>query len=213
METTEISEEKLYKAMKHSICSRAMLMHLLLTCYTLFDSIQTKKRCMETNITYNDAEEIANIFGEIAGRDISPTQLLFDKNQLANELLEEYQELQSLMNTKLDDIMRPIANAYFHHLFYYRKVSPIDVIRPVLVGVSAFLNYAVGRIDKEELRNSMIAFDLGNIKTVVIDSKYIRYNFLKLEEDFNDICNKRASRILKKAGKDPNNPFTIHMSL
>ncbi len=199
--------------MSHSIYRRAMFMHLLLTGYKLFNSIQTKKRCTNSEFTYKDAEEIANALEEIAGMDVSPSQLLFNKNELADKLLDDYQKLQSMMNSTFDEITRSIANAYYHHLYFYRKPDFAGVIHPVLIALTAFMDYITGVINKEELKNNMVAFDIRNNEMIVIDSKYARHNFIKLEKDFNDICIKHTNRFLKKPGKDQNSNCSINISI
>lgn len=211
METEQIPPERILKAMNHSICQRAVLMHTLLTGYSLFDSIQVKKRCTNVKLTYKDAEFIANKYEEITGIDMSPTDVLFDGNELANQLLDDYQELQRLMNTAFNETLSPMVNAYYYHLFFYRKVDS-TVIQTALIALTAFLNYAYGNIDKKELKNNIIGMDLINKKTFVIDSMYVRHNLINLEKDFNDICVKKANREMKKSGKAYDN-FTIDISM
>ena len=92
MKTTQDPIDRLSQSMMdHSICRRAILIYTLLTGYSLFDSIQTKKNYTKCNITYKDAEFISDRFGEITGIDIAPEKFLHDKNQLADELLDDYQ--------------------------------------------------------------------------------------------------------------------------
>ena len=164
--------------MDHPICGRAMLMYTLLTGYSLFDSIQIKKDCTKTDITYKDAEFIADKFEEVTGINIAPTNLLFDKNQLADDLLDDYQEYQFLLNT-----------------------------------LSAFIQYACGSINKKNLKKQIIDIDLQKMKIVPVDSMYVRHNFIYIEKDFNDICLKKANRILKQAGEEPLSKYSIDVSI
>ena len=56
MKTTQDPIDRLSQSMMdHSICRRAILIYTLLTGYSLFDSIQTKKNYTKCNITYKDA--------------------------------------------------------------------------------------------------------------------------------------------------------------
>nr|WP_305257182.1 hypothetical protein [Parabacteroides goldsteinii] len=42
---------------------------------------------------------------------------------------------------------------------------------------------------------------------------YVRHNFVCMEKDFNDICLKKANRILKQAGEAPLSKYTIDVSI
>lgn len=209
MDKSPIKEEHISQVMSHPICCRVFLMHTVLSGYSLFHSIETKKGCTDINITYKEAEYIAERYEEITGMEVKATDFLHDKDELANELLDDYQEYHSLLKN-FDDTIRPIVNAYYHHLFYHRKVNDTEIMS-LLVALTAFGNYAAGIIDKEELKNSFIEFDLFKRKAVVIDSMYARHNFMNFEKDFNDICLKQLNRRQKKSNEDPCNDFKINI--
>lgn len=212
MKTTQDSIDQLSQSMMHhSISRRAILMYTLLTGYSLFDSIQIKKNYTNCNITYKDAEFIADKLGEVAGIDVAPTKLLYDKNELADELLDDFQEYQSLLEN-YDEHTRSMVIAFYQHLFYYRKI-PYDVIQTLLFALSGFLKYISGNINKKELKKQIINFDILNQKAIIVDSRYVRHNFISIEKDFNDICLKKANRILKKAGEEPMSKYTIEVGI
>lgn len=212
MKTTQEPTDQLSQSMeKHSICRRVMLMHALLNGYSLFESIQTKRNYTKCNITYKDAELIADKFEEVTGIDIAPEKFLHDKNQLADELLDDYQEYKSLMSY-YDENTRSMAIAFYQHLFHYRKV-PHEIVLTLQIALSAFLKYVSGNIDKKELKKQIINFDIPNQKTIEVDSMYVRHNFVCMEKDFNDICLKKANRILKQTGESSMNSYTINISL
>lgn len=212
MPTKQLTEEDMIALMGHSIYRRATMMHMLLTGYSLFISIQIRKGCTNSNLTYADAEYIADKYTEITGMEVVPSQFLHDKNQLANELIEDYQKLQELLNTSFHETMRPIVMSFYHHLYYYRRILA-DRLMPVQVGLAAFLNYASGSIDIEEMKRNFIAFDVIHMKVIQIDSMYIRHNLMAFEDDFNEICVKRAIRELLKSGKGPCSNFTIDITI
>ena len=101
-------------------------------------------------ITYKDAEFIADKFEEVTGINIAPTNLLFDKNQLADDLLDDYQEYQFLLNS-YDENTRSMVISFYHHLFYNRRV-PHDTVQILLNALSAFIQYACGSINKKNLK-------------------------------------------------------------
>lgn len=212
MKTTQDPIDRLSQSMMdHSICRRAILIYTLLTGYSLFDSIQTKKNYTKCNITYKDAEFISDRFGEITGIDIAPEKFLHDKNQLADELLDDYQEYQSLLKS-YDENTRSMVISFYHHLFHYRKV-PLPIVQTLLMALSAFLQYVSGSINKKDLKEHIIDIDLPKMKITPVDSKYVRHNFISLEKDFNDICLKKANRALKQAGEEPLSNYSINVSI
>ena len=212
MKSTQDLAEQLSQSMAdHSISRRAMLVYTLLTGYSLFDSIQIKKNCTECNITYKDAEFIADKFEEMTGVDIAPAKFLHDKNQIANDLIDDYQEYQHLL-ANYDEYTRSMVISFYHHLFHYRKV-PLEVVQSLTIALSGFLKYISGEINKKDLKRHIITIDLLHQKTIPIDSMYVRHNFMCMEKDFNDICLKKANRILKQRGEGPLNCYTIDLSI
>lgn len=212
MKTTQNQIDQLSQSMMaHPICGRAMLMYTLLTGYSLFDSIQVKKNCTNTNITYKDAEFIADKFEQVTGINVAPAKLLYDKNQLVDDLLDDYQEYQSLLES-YDENSRSMVISFYRHLYHYRKV-PLPIIQTLLIALSAFLQYVSGSINKKDLKEQIIDIDLLNMKIIPVDSKYVRHNFICMEKDFNDICLKKANRVLKQAGEEPLSDYSINVSI
>ena len=212
MKTTQNQIDQLSQSMMaHPICGRAMLMYTLLTGYSLFDSIQVKKNCTNTNITYKDAEFIADKFEQVTGINVAPAKILYDKNQLVDDLLDDYQEYQSLLES-YDENTRSMVISFYRHLYHYRKV-PLPIIQTLLIALSAFLQYVSGSINKKDLKEQIIDIDLLNMKIIPVDSKYVRHNFICMEKDFNDICLKKANRVLKQAGEEPLSDYSINVSI
>lgn len=212
MKTTQNQIDQLSQSMMaHPICGRAMLMYTLLTGYSLFDSIQVKKNCTNTNITYKDAEFIADKFEQVTGINVAPAKLLYDKNQLVDDLLDDYQEYQSLLES-YDENTRSMVISFYRHLYHYRKV-PLPIIQTLLIALSAFLQYVSGSINKKDLKEQIVDIDLLNMKIIPVDSKYVRHNFICMEKDFNDICLKKANRVLKQAGEEPLSDYSINVSI
>lgn len=106
----------------------------------------SKKNCTNTNITYKDAEFIADKFEQVTGINVAPAKLLYDKNQLVDDLLDDYQEYQSLLES-YDENTRSMVISFYRHLYHYRKV-PLPIIQTLLIALSAFLQYVSGSINK-----------------------------------------------------------------
>lgn len=212
MKQTPPSPELALQLMRHSICRRAVLMHMLLTGYSLFDSIQLRKKTVNIKYTYQQAEELMDIMEQMTGIKLPPSVLMHDENELANSLLDDYAKLNEMIDSQLDETMRPMVDAYYHHLYYSVKLdAPRTTL--LLIGLSAFLNYAQGKIDKQELKNEFIAFDFRHMKTKTIDSRHARQMLIKLEKDFNEICLKCAERKRKKDGGDSCFNFSINITM
>lgn len=211
MKDTRLSTELALSLMNHSICRRAALMHMLLTGYSLFDSIQLRKKAVNVKLTYQQAEELADLMEQVTGIKTPPSALLHDENEIADTLLKDYAELNEMIDSQLDETMRPIVDAYYHHLYYTRRLNGPQTTL-LLIGLSAFLNYAQGKIDKQELKNGFISVDLRNMKTEAIDTRHARQMLITLENDFNEICIKYANRIRKKNGEGPCGCFSINIT-
>lgn len=201
MENSQISPELTLALTNHSICRRASHMYTLLTGYSLFKSIQSKKRIAKMKITYQKAEKMADLLERTTGIKVSPSDLLIDENRQADSLLDDYAELNEIMSIQ-DKNMRSAINAYYNYLYYSLHLSN-SRNSLLLTGLSAFLNYAQGKIDKRKLKKGFRDFDIKNMRIITVDSMYIRQKLIKLENDFNEICLKSAERSRKKNGEGP----------
>lgn len=204
MATKQLTEEEMKALMNRPFYQNASIMHILLTGYSRFVLFQMKKGCIDSNMTYSEAEYVTDKVEEIIGIKIAPTQLLPNKNKLANELIEDYLKLQELLKSSLNEKMCPIAMSFYHHLYFKRQIS-LDRLMPIQIGLSAFLDYVSGIIDKKELKKQFFAFDYNNKKIIKIDSKYIRQDLITFQLDFSEICVKCAIREMEKRGDE--SPF------
>lgn len=197
---------------KHSICRRAMWMHILLSGYSHFYELYNKKQLIKSKpLTYKDAEYITSKLEKITGTSISPKDIIYNENDIADEILDEYEQLQKAMNS-FQETLRPIIDAYYHYLYHCRPLNG-QVLQSLLVALAAFLNYVSGVIDKQELKNNIVFFDTWHARTIPIDSATIRHSLIQLEQDFNDICIKRANRSLLQKGQGLCSQFNINITM
>lgn len=101
-------------------------------------------------ITYQKAEKMADLLERTTGIKVSPSDLLIDENKQADSLLDDYAELNEIMSIQ-DKNMRSAINAYYNYLYYSLHLSS-SRNSLLLTGLSAFLNYAQGKIDKRKLK-------------------------------------------------------------
>lgn len=202
MENSEISPELTLALTNHSICRRAALMHTLLTGYSLFESIQLKKISTTVKMSYQKAEEFADLMEQMTGVKVAPSDLLLDENEEADSLLDDYAKLNEIIDTKLDKTIQPAIMAYYNHLYHSVHLGG-SRNSLLLIGLTAFLCYVQGMVNKEELKKGFLDFDIQHMRIITVDSMYIRQLLIKLESDFNEICLKSAERSRKKNGEGP----------
>lgn len=172
----------------------------LLAGYQLYLNYEECKRAMSLNISYQEAERIMSVIEEYIPLHISPELVVKSEDQRANELLDARTALDDFLQKRFHESFRPMVMGFFHQLRHRMKMDQIWA-SSLQVSLSAFHNYAIGMIDREELRRTMVRFDVRRIKTVIVDSMYIRHDAIMVERIFHEVCIKRAARDMKKEGR------------
>ena len=172
----------------------------LLAGYQLYLNYEECKRAMSLNISYQEAERIMSVIEEYIPLHISPELVVKSEDQRANELLDAREAFESFMCKNFKGAFRPMVMGFFKQLRYRLKMDHVWA-KELHIALSAFHNYAIGLIDREELRQNMIRIDIRQGKTIVVDSMYIRHDAIMFERIFHEVCIKRAARDMKKEGR------------
>lgn len=188
MEKENIDPKLVLALMEREICRRALLMHLLMLGYEHFVSIDMLKRSMKTRkFTYEEAERLADTLERHMGIKVAPEKFIRDENEDANKLLDHYTELEQMCDKQLGDTMRPIHDGFNRYLHHNLHVDVTHATR-LRIALEAFLTFAMGDIDWQEMRRNILDVDLRTMKAVPIDSVAVRHDFLRFETAYHEIC-------------------------
>lgn len=172
----------------------------LLAGYQLYLTYEECKRAMNLEISYVEAERIMSVIEEYIPIHLSPELVVKSEDQRANELLDARTAFEDFLQKRFHEDFRPIVMGFFHQLRHGMKMDHVWA-SSLQISLTAFHNYAIGMIDREELRKTMIRVDVQRIRTVVVDSMYIRHDAMQVENIFREVCAKRVARDLKKEGR------------
>lgn len=212
MEKENIDPKLVLALIEREICRRALLMHLLMLGYEHFVSIDMLKRSMKTRkFTYEEAERLADTLERHMGIKVAPEKFIRDENEDANKLLDHYTELEQMCDKQLGDTMRPIHDGFNRYLHHNLHVDVTHATR-LRIALEAFLTFAMGDIDWQEMRRNILDVDLRTMKAVPIDSVAVRHDFLRFETAYHEICLKCANRERKRRGEPPGDNFQINIS-
>jgi len=189
-------EEEDFSEETHTICRRARLMLLLISGYPLYSKMCFYRDTTRLNIDYETAEEMAEILEEYTGKDIQASDLLFDKNEQADNAIEFYKDLQEYLAHFDQDIQDEVM-AFYHHLHYNRSCTSDflpgwEINYPTILGT--FLGYAAGFTTKKELKNSFLRYNCRTDEQEVVDSCFFRKDIMILANIYMDIHMKRKAR-------------------
>lgn len=212
MEKENIDPKLALALMEREICRRALLMHLLMLGYEHFVSIDMLKRSMKARkFTYEEADRLADTLERHMGIKVAPEKFIRDENEDANKLLDHYTELEQMRDKQLGDTMRPIHDGFNRYLHHNLHVDVTHATR-LRIALEAFLTFAMGDIDWQEMRRNILDVDLRIMKAVPIDSVAVRHDFLRFENVYHEICLKCANRERKRRGEPPGDNFQINIS-
>lgn len=193
---------------RNNIVRRVYLLFKILNGYDIKLQIRSIEGYLKTNLTYEQAETIAYSYERLTGISCKPEMLLFDKNALADKLIDLHMDYQKFLETT-DSTILSFVEAYFRYLYYDLKVQNVTAL---LNSMQAFFKYAIGDFDKQQLKQHIVKIDLREKKATPIDSMYYRHDFLLLEEAFFKIYMKKYARMQKR---DPSlkNSFTLNIEI
>lgn len=70
-------------------------------------------------ISYSDAEDFSNFMGDVFGCDVDPSDYVSSEDELSNEAIESYKDLQAVLG-KYDDSGKRIISGTAKQLFLYK---------------------------------------------------------------------------------------------
>lgn len=152
-------------------------------------------------ISYSDAENFSNSMGNVFGCDVDPSDYVSSEDELSNEAIESYKDLQAVLD-KYDDsgkrIISGTAKQLFYTNFYMRPNCHffIKYLHRVLFYVNdSLINGEEGII--EDLKNGSIWFNLYNGYHHQMDTRLFRKALNDIDVVFNETIKKVTKRNLK----------------
>ena len=106
---------------RNNIVRRVYLLFKILNGYDIKLQIRSIEGYLKTNLTYEQAETIAYDYERLTGISCKPEMLLFDKNALADKLIDLHMDYQKFLETT-DSTILSFVEAYFRYLYYDLKV-------------------------------------------------------------------------------------------
>lgn len=152
-------------------------------------------------ISYSKAEDFSNFMGNVFGYDVDPSDYVSSEDELSNEAIESYKDLQAVLD-KYDDsgkrIISGTAKQLFYTKFYMRPYCHffIKYLDSVLFFViDSLTNGEEGII--ESLKDDSVWFNLCNGSPRKMDTRLFRKALNDIDVVFNENIKKVTKRILK----------------
>lgn len=145
-------------------------------------------------ISYSKAEELSNFMGDVFGIDVDPSDYVSSEDELSNEAIESYKDLQAVLD-KYDDsgkrIISGTAKQLFYTKFYMRPnyIFFIEYLHLVLFYVNdSLINGEEGII--KDLKDSYVWFNLYNGYHHQMDTRLFRKALNDIDVVFNETIKK-----------------------
>lgn len=152
-------------------------------------------------ISYSDAEDFSNFMGNVFGCDVDPSDYVSSEDELSNEAIESYENLQAILD-KYDNsgkrIISGTAKQLFYTKFYMRANCNffIEYLHRVLFYVNDSLtNGEEGII--EDLKDDSIWFNPYDGSPQKMDTRLFRKALNDIDVVFNETIKKVTKRNLK----------------
>lgn len=181
------------------LCQRLLYAAAVLQYYeAYFRFVDCATLAKTGGISYSEAEELSNSMGDVFGIDVDPSDYVSSEDELSNEAIEYYKDLQAVLD-KYDDsgkrIISGTAKQLFYTKFYMRPnyIFFIKYIHLVLFYVKdSLINGEEGII--EDLRYGFGLYDGTPRK---MDTRLFRKALRDIDVVFNETIKKVTKRKLK----------------
>lgn len=195
-----------YKHIRRALlCQRLLAAAAVLQYYeAYFRFVDCTTLAKTGGISYSDAEDFSNFMENVFGCDVDPSDYVSSEDELSNEAIESYKDLQAVLG-KYDDsgkrIISGTAKQLFYTKFYMRPYCHffIKYLDSVLFFVNDSLtNGEEGIIEDLKYENTLLApyYILYSFCTN-IDTKLFRKALNDIDIVFNENIKKVTKRILK----------------
>lgn len=184
------------------LCQRLLSAAAVLQCYeSYFRFVDCTTLAKTGGISYSDAEDFSNFMGNVFGCDVDPSDYVSSEDELSNEAIESYKDLQAVLD-KYDDsgkrIISGTAKQLFYTKFYMRPnyIFFIKYLHLVLFYVNdSLINGEEGII--KDLKDSCVWFNLYNGYHHQMDTRLFRKALNDIDVVFNETIKKVTKRKLK----------------
>lgn len=184
------------------LCQRLLSAAAVLQCYeSYFRFVDCTTLAKTGGISYSDAEDFSNFMGNVFGYDVDPSYYVSSEDELSNEAIESYKDLQAVLD-KYDDSGKRIISGTAKQLFYtnfymrYNCCFFIDYLNRVLFYVNdSLINGEEGII--KDLKDSCVWFNPYNGTPRKMDTRLFRKALRDIDVVFNETIKKVTKRKLK----------------
>lgn len=192
-----------YKHIRRALlCQRLLAAAAVLQYYeAYFRFVDCTTLAKTGGISYSDAEDFSNFMGDVFGFDVDPSDYVSSEDELSNEAIESYKDLQAVLD-KYDDSGKRIISGTAKQLFYTKfymlpnYIFFIKYLRRVLFFVNdSLINGEEGII--EDLKNGSVWFNLYNEYHHQMDTRLFRKALNDIDVVFNETIKKVTKRKLK----------------
>lgn len=181
------------------LCQRLLAAAAVLQYYeTYFRFVDCATLAKIGGISYSKAEELSNFMRDVFGFDVDPSDYVSSEDELSNEAIESYKDLQAVLD-KYDDsgkrIISGTAKQLFYTKFYMRAYCHffIKYLHRVLFYVNDSLtNGEEGII--EDLKDGSVWFNLCNGYHHQMDTRLFR----KALNDIDVVFNENIKKVTKR---------------
>lgn len=184
---------------------RALLCQQLLTAAAVLQYYEAYFRFVDCTtlaktggISYSDAEDFSNFMGNVFGCDVDPSDYVSSEDELSNEAIESYENLQAVLG-KYDDsgkrIISGTAKQLFYTKFYMRPYCHFFI--KYLDSVLFFVNDSLTNGEEgiiEDLKDDSIWFNPYDDSPQKMDTRLFR----KALNDIDVVSNETIKKVTKR---------------
>lgn len=184
------------------LCQRLLSAAAVLQYYeAYFRFVDCATLAKSGGISYSDAEDFSNFMGNVFGCDFDPSDYVSSEDELSNEAIESYENLQAVLGEYDDSGKRIIsgtAKQLFYTKFYMRPYCHFFI--KYLDSVLFFVNDSLTNGEEgiiEALKGDSVWFNLCNGSPRKMDTRLFRKALRDIDIVFNENIKKVTKRNLK----------------
>lgn len=188
---------------KESRMKRLQKILVLSSAYCHFAELTVSQSLLKSNNNYAQAENTSDFINNIFKQETSPSDFLHNKDELTNEIIEEYKSYKKWCSNKYEEYLgtnEKLINAFCKSVEFQNKAVLLKVDNTYLFisHISYLLRFLIKEIEKEDLEKILVDFSLFSGVQKKLSFKRFRKKIISIENLYQEIDAKQKSRTNKK---------------
>jgi len=175
---------------------------VLSSAYCHFTKLTVYNTLLKSKNNYAEAENVSDFLNNIFKQETVPSDFLHNKDELTNEIIEEYNGYKGWANGELVNHLfenKKIVDAFCKSVEFQNKIMLLKCDNTYLfrTHIAYLINYLLNKVEKVDLEEKLIDFSLFSGEPKKLSFNRFRRKIISIENLYQEIDAKQKTRTKK----------------